>query len=165
MTVTNCRHPLFRLVTTRGSVRWSVQSQTASGWLTFVVTPQVARPGSKIPSKVCHQCGDCYPCVAFLKRWRVLPNGYLVWTDAPTCPACHVPTSVPLHMDDAGKLRMWCEMRESNGAPIRLWDRSRKRWLCPKTLGIRKMTGIDELRLQPYTDRKPGSELYGGGQA
>jgi hypothetical protein len=162
MIVTQQNGEGFRLITRPGSVRWSVKCRQArSTWLTLIITKQVAQPGGKIPSKCCQRCHDRYPCVAFLKSSKVLDTGYRLWSDSTLCPRCSPPDPLPLPVDAHGYLRLSCEMREANGSPVRLWDRSTHSWLRPATLGLRRMTGSDDVRLQPYTVRRPSVKGYG----
>jgi hypothetical protein len=139
---------------TKDRAQFCAPSQSfPSGTVTVVMTAQFSKPGYGIPIKRCAKCGESWPAIAFLKSVRHHRSGYGYWMDGTECHRCDEPEPVYMPQAAAGKLLVRLVLRDETGAPIRSWDRSSHSWRRTTSVGVRRMTGTDVLRLQPYSRR------------
>lgn len=127
--------------------------------MVFRLTSQMSRDGQgMVPSKVCSRCLKSYPAVAFIKSLHVREDGYGLVSDSPLCHRCEPPAEMPFVHDKAGRLAMRLSLHSENGEPIRVWDGKASRWRAMTEVGLRLMTGTNQLRLQPYENRSTGKD-------
>jgi hypothetical protein len=128
-------------------------SEIDSDGMTFRLTTQMTKDGV-IPEKVCVECQRSFPVIAFLKTQRVRKDGRAVLSDAKRCHECEAPQVFAFHYNQHGRLAMRVQLRHENNQPVQVFDRKRRRWGKLIDLGLRLMTGTNELRFQPYKDRQ-----------